>query len=197
MNNNIEIEAKVLLTKDQFDKVMKNIIGSKYKDQFIQTNHYIDSPERMLRQQNIALRVRELRGNYTLTLKTPLAEGLLEKNQTLTPSEAYDMINYNKFPSGEIKDFLELLDVETDSLKRLVTLSTKRVEANYKTGLLALDENTYCGKVDYELEMEDSSMAQAKVLVDEILKGLEIDYKFNTVSKQSRAISAVTESLKK
>lgn len=193
MNNNIEIEAKVLLSKDDYDKVLKNIIGSKYKDQFIQTNHYIDSPDRILKKQNIALRIRELKGNYTLTLKTPLSEGLLEKNQNLTPSQAYDMINFNKFPSGEIEDFLELLDVETSSLKKLATLATKRIEYEYKTGLLALDENSYNNMVDYELEMEDSSMAQAKELVVEILESLNIKYSFNTISKQARAINAMSK----
>ncbi len=190
MNNNIEIEAKVLLSKRDYEKVLTNIVGTKYKDQFIQTNHYIDSKDRILKKQNIALRVRELKGTYTLTLKTPLAEGLLEKNQNLSPAEAYDMINYNKFPEGEIADFLELLDVDIGTLEKLATLATKRVECNYKTGLLALDENSYCNKVDYELEMEESSMIQAKELIDEILSGLGIKYEFNSVSKQYRAITA-------
>lgn len=78
MNNNIEIEAKVLLTKEQYVKVMK-AMHLNIKDQFVQTNYYIDSNQRILKKQNIALRVRELKGNYTLTLKTPMAEGLLEK----------------------------------------------------------------------------------------------------------------------
>ena len=130
MNNNIEIEAKVLLSKRDYEKVLTNIVGTKYKDQFIQTNHYIDSKDRILKKQNIALRVRELKGTYTLTLKTPLAEGLLEKNQNLSPAEAYDMINYNKFPEGEIADFLELLDVDIGTLEKLATLATKRVECN-------------------------------------------------------------------
>lgn len=189
MNNNIEIEAKVLLTKEQFTTVLKSI-NIDAKNQFIQTNHYIDSKDRDLRRQNIALRIRELKGEYTLTLKTPLAEGLLEKNQVLSPGDAYDMINYKKFPQGEIADFLELLDIVIDELEILATLTTKRIEYRYKTGLLALDENAYNGRVDYELEMEDSSMAQARELVDEILSGLKIKYEFNHVSKQSRAISA-------
>lgn len=189
MNNNIEIEAKVILTKEQYQAVIK-VLGVDPKSQFIQTNHYIDSDDRDLKKQNLALRIRDLKGVYTLTLKTPLAEGLLEKNQNLTPSEAYDMINHNKFPEGEIADFLDLLDVNIEELEILATLTTKRIEFNYKSGLVALDENTYCGKTDYELEMEESSMAQARDLINEILSGLDIKYEFNNVSKQARAISA-------
>lgn len=189
MNNNIEIEAKVLLTREQYLAVIK-VLNVDPKSQFIQTNHYIDSQDRDLKKQNIALRIRDLKGEYTLTLKTPLAEGLLEKNQTLTPSEAYDMINHNHFPEGEIADFLDLLDVNISELRILATLTTKRIEYNYKSGLLALDENTYSGQTDYELEMEESSMAQARDLIDEILSNLKIKYEFNYVSKQSRAISA-------
>lgn len=48
MNNNIEIEAKVLLTKEQYVKVMK-AMHLNIKDQFVQTNYYIDSNQRILK----------------------------------------------------------------------------------------------------------------------------------------------------
>ena len=184
MNNNIEIEAKVLLTKEQYVKVMK-AMHLNIKDQFVQTNYYIDSNQRILKKQ--------LKGNYTLTLKTPMAEGLLEKNQTLSAVEFYDLVHSNKFPEGDVADFLELLDVEIKDLIILAILQTKRYEYPYKSASLALDENSYNGKVDYELELEDSSMALAREKVQEILNGLDIKFEFNHVSKQARAMSTISK----
>ena len=56
-----------------------------------------------------------------------------------------------------------------------------------------MDENSYNGKVDYELELEDSSMALAREKVQEILNGLDIKFEFNHVSKQARAMSTISK----
>ena len=179
MSNNIEIEAKVLLSHREYLKVVESL-GFKPEDQFTQTNHYIDSKERDLKANGIALRIREKSDEIVLTLKTPLAEGLLEKNQTLTKEESDKMINENVFPKGPIADFLEILDVNVDSLQVLATLVTNRYEKPFKTGKVALDENLYSDMVDYELEMEESAIMNARALIKEILDPLNIhhDYSF-------------------
>src|SRR5574344_1500630 len=79
MFSNIEIEAKVLLTKSEYDKVYESL-NMKPDQTYAQTNFYIDSPERILKDVDVALRIREKKGKYVLTMKTPLSEGLLEKN---------------------------------------------------------------------------------------------------------------------
>lgn len=189
MSNNIEIEAKVLLSKEDYLKVKKSL-SLRECDSFVQTNHYIDSKARDLKTNGIALRIREKKDEVVLTLKTPLAEGLLEKNQTITEEEGRKMIEEGVFPKGHIADFLEILDIDIDTLEVLASLVTKRFEENYKTGKLALDENTFCDQVDYELEMEDSSISNAHTLIKEILSPLGIKYEYNTLSKQARAINA-------
>ena len=190
MSNNIEIEAKVLLSHREYLKVVESL-GFKPEDQFTQTNHYIDSKERDLKANGIALRIREKSDEIVLTLKTPLAEGLLEKNQTLTKEESDKMINENVFPKGPIADFLEILDVNVDSLQVLATLVTNRYEKPFKTGKVALDENLYSYMVDYELEMEESAIMNARALIKEILDPLNIHHDYNTLSKQARAINAI------
>lgn len=189
MSNNIEIEAKVLLSKSDYDKVAHSLAFTA-SETFTQTNHYIDSKARDLKANGIALRVREKDDEIVLTLKTPLAEGLLEKNQSLTMEESRDLIVKGIFPAGNIADFLEILDIDVASLEVLATLVTKRMEKVYKSGKVALDENSYCGRVDYELEMEESSIYNAQELIKEILDPLGIVYEYNTLSKQSRAINA-------
>ncbi len=193
MQSNIEIEAKILLTKDEYDAIVKYLHLERYK-KIEQTNHYVDTIERELRQNDIALRIRE-NNEFTLTLKTPLSEGLLEKNQNINWREYSDLEDKGIFPQGDIKNFLEICGFDTHSLKVLASLKTNRIELEVDDGLLCLDENIY-GKnndiIDYELEVESTSMEKAEETASKILKEVGItNFKFNTHSKQSRAIAAI------
>lgn len=192
MHSNIEIEAKVLLQKEQYDQVVSYLHLERYK-KIKQTNHYIDSTSRVLRDNDFALRVRE-KDDFVLTLKTPLSEGLLEKNQTLSWREYDALEDESIFPIGNIKSFLELCGFNTRELQVLASLTTYRIEFEYEDGLVSLDENHY-GKngkvVDYELEIESASMERAEELVKRLLHEAGItDFKFNTLSKQARALEA-------
>jgi uncharacterized protein YjbK len=192
MHSNIEIEAKVLLQKEQYDQVVSYLHLERYK-KIKQTNHYIDSTSRVLRDNDFALRVRE-KDDFVLTLKTPLSEGLLEKNQTLSWREYDALEDESIFPIGNIKSFLELCGLNTRELQVLASLTTYRIEFEYQDGLVSLDENHY-GKngkvVDYELEIESASMERAEELVKRLLQEAGItDFKFNTLSKQARALEA-------
>ena len=192
MSNNIEIEAKVILSRQDYKKVF-DTLKTKITDTHTQTNFYIDSQDRVLKKNDIALRIREYNRTYVLTCKTPLSEGLLEKNQELSEKVALEMINLNRFPSGGIQDFLELLDIDVSNLAVLASLTTRRNELSIASSKISLDENTYGNKVDYEIEVEDSAMKLAEDRIEEILKPLGITYSLNKVSKQMRAIKAITE----
>ena len=192
MSNNIEIEAKVILSRQDYKKVF-DTLKTKITDTHTQTNFYIDSQDRVLKKNDIALRIREYNRTYVLTCKTPLSEGLLEKNQELSERVALEMINLNRFPSGGIQDFLELLDIDVSNLEVLASLTTRRNELSIDSSKISLDENTYGNKVDYEIEVEDSAMKLAEDRIEEILKPLGITYSLNKVSKQMRAIKAITE----
>ena len=82
MNSTIEIEAKVLLSKEQYDKIVTYLGLEKYRKSK-QMNHYIDSKNHVLRNNEVVLRIRE-KDDFKLTLKAPLSEGLLEKDQLIT-----------------------------------------------------------------------------------------------------------------
>ncbi|MCI5631097.1 MAG: CYTH domain-containing protein [Bacilli bacterium] len=192
MSNNIEIEAKVILSRQDYKKVF-DTLKTKITDTHTQTNFYIDSKDRVLKKNDIALRIREYNRTYVLTCKTPLSEGLLEKNQELNEKVALEMINLNRFPSGGIQDFLELLDIDVSNLEVLASLTTRRNELTIDSSKISLDENTYGNKVDYEIEVEDSAMKLAEDRIEEILKPLGITYTLNKVSKQMRAIKAIIE----
>ncbi len=189
MSTNIEIESKVLLSKENFEKVIEALHADRYK-RVKQTNHYIDSDNQSLRRLGCALRIRE-KDDFVLTLKTPLSEGLLEKSQTITWKQ-YEMFDKdNVFPEGPIKVFLEILGIKVDELHILTSLTTDRIEIPYKEGTISLDRNSYSGVIDYEVEMEHTSMEHAEDCLIEICKMADVPCVFNSDSKQARAMNAL------
>lgn len=190
MNSNIEIEAKVLLSEEQYDALVNYLGLEKYR-RLKQINYYIDSKDQILRDNEIALRIRE-KDDFELTFKAPMSEGLLEKNQIISWKDYEKYQTKGLFPAGEIKDFLETLGFKTNELIVLATLETDRINYQIEDCTLCLDKSTYNGKIDYELEMEAPSMKRAEALIDKILKEVGIkDYTFNKLSKQSRALNEV------
>lgn len=191
MNSNIEIEVKVLLLKDEYDTIIRELRLDKYR-KVTQTNHYIDTKDSFLKRNGIALRVREKDEEFELTLKTPLSEGLLEKHDRISWRD-FDLLNdENVFPEGGIKKFLQILGVKIEDLSILTSLTTHRIEVDYKGGTVCVDKNHYSGITDYELEVEATSIEGAKELALKILKDCNIaNSTFNTVSKQARALNAL------
>ena len=135
MSNNIEIEGKILVTETEFESLLKYFKRTD-EDKIVQINHYIDSQDQQLRKLGFALRIREKINRYVLTLKTPLSEGLLEKDQDIS-KEVYKSFKYeNKFPDGSIKNFLLMLGLNVDSLSIVTSLKTERYDIDYNgTGI--------------------------------------------------------------
>jgi uncharacterized protein YjbK len=97
MSTNIEIEAKILVSESDFNK-LKSILGVQEKNKVKQTNYYIDDVKGTLRTYGFVLRIREINQTFTLTLKSPMAEGTLEKNQPIS-EVAYRLFKEKKiFP---------------------------------------------------------------------------------------------------
>lgn len=193
MATNIEIEVKVLLTKKEYNKVLR-YFDKDVSDGFIQKNYYIDTKDRALRNLGLSLRIRKLNG-YVMTLKLPMAEGLLEKSQNLK-SEQFDLfMRNNVFPTGDIADFIESLYINPNSLLINASLSTLRIEVGYENFLLAIDENRYGDHQDFELEMESNSIQKARELLQQICEKVGIEFKENFDSKQKRAVAALNGSL--
>ena len=192
-SSNIEIEAKVLLLKEDYLKVIDGLNLKKYK-KFKQTNYYIDTLDSLLKKIGIVLRIREKEDTFELTLKTPLSEGVLEKNEDISWKAMEDMKDNNIFPEGGIKKFLAILGVKVEDLRILTSLKTERISVDYNGYKLDLDKSTYSGITDYELEIESSSMENAQSAATDILTQCGIkDFSFNKVSKQARALNALNK----
>jgi uncharacterized protein YjbK len=190
MSTNIEIEAKILVTEDEFNQ-LKKLLSVEEKLKVTQTNYYIDDTKGSLRQYGFALRIRELNQTYTLTLKSPMAEGTLEKNQQI-PEKIYRAFKVDGiFPPGLIQDFLEMFGFDTKQLKIITFLTTDRYETTYQGRHVCLDKNQYHGITDYEIESEESSLKNAADTLKLLCEAAQISYRANQVSKYARAIKTL------
>lgn len=188
MSNAIEIEAKALVSQDDYRKLAKLFPDS---PRYTQTNHYIDSDERILFKEGIALRIREKNDQYELTLKTPLSQGLLEKNCVITKQQFDDFKQKGIFPKGDTSRFLTMLDIDIATLRILTSLTTDRIDVEYKGGLLSIDRNCYSGKTDYEVEFEYNNLGGAKKVLSDLFEENGIAYTFTKASKTRRAMEAL------
>jgi Uncharacterized protein conserved in bacteria len=191
MATNIEIEAKCLLSKENYEKVIKTFKADKY-NKGKQTNYYIDTNNLTLKKLGIGLRIRE-KEDFVITLKAPMAEGLLEKNEQISWKDYEDFRDNGVFPPSSIEDFIKMLGIDPRDLKIQTRLTTERIEIPEfeNRGLFSIDRNSYNGIVDYELELEGNSLEQAKLNLKAICEEAKVPYEDNLKSKQSRALETI------
>jgi uncharacterized protein YjbK len=173
MSEIIEIEFKNLLTKGEYEKLLKAF--EVMDEQIIcQTNHYFDTPNFTLKELGSALRTREKKDHYEMTLKQPADVGLLETTQTLSKNEFLAAITKGILPKGIIHERLELLNILLTDLEYFGSLTTKRAEFTYKAGLLVLDHSLYLNTEDYEVEYEVEDFQRGQLDFKELLEQYNI-----------------------
>lgn len=187
MSNAIEIEAKALVSKGDYEKLVAKFSDDK---PYEQTNYYIDTEDGLLRKEGFALRIREKEGLYEMTLKTPLSEGLLEKSCPWSRERFDAFMKDGTFPEGDIKRFLTMLDIDVSKLMVLTSLTTKRIDVAYEGGKLSLDENHYSNLVDYEIELEHNSMVDATNKLEALFADMNIPFVLSVKTKVARALRA-------
>ncbi|MFC5712487.1 CYTH domain-containing protein [Thalassorhabdus alkalitolerans] len=197
MGQDIEIEGKNLVTKDEFERIMKEWNLS--YDQFTrQRNTYFDTEDFQIKGKKAALRIREKNNQWMLTLKEPHKDELLETNQLLTEKEAERAIQTGHIPKGEVEKQLKISLSLTDIKKvnNLGTLTTYRLELPYQKGELVFDHSTYLDKEDYELEFEGKSRDHVDKVLMSILDKYDIP-KRETPNKIQRFFNRKSELTKK
>ena len=149
--NHLEIEFKTLLDKEEYQSLLPLFADTEL---VVQTNHYIDTPDQLIRKEKMALRVRTFTDQAELTLKVPEAVGHFEYNQALSHEETEAILQHKQFPEGEIKNLLESKWIPVEQLSVWGSLTTERLEKETTAGLVALDHSLYLDTEDYELEIE-------------------------------------------
>ena len=190
MSTNVEIEAKILVTAEEFHQIYA-FLKLNETDAVTQVNYYIDTPKSDLRKFGFGLRIRKRGSECTLTLKSPLAEGTLEKNQSLKKGDYDRLATEGIFPEGPVRDFLLTLGFDVPTLHIITKLTTHRLETIYNGRHLALDKNEYGNIVDYEIESEQSAISLAQDTLKMLCAEANITYRPNSVSKHARALKAL------
>ena len=187
-SNNTEIEAKVLLSKKDYERLLANIpFNPQVK---VQENYFLDSEDRELKKYGMLVRLRRREGRNKLTMKAPLSEGLLDKSQMLTDEETNALLENNIFPRGDILDFLEILHIDSARFQVLAELTTERYEGIYEGFEINISKNIYSGTVDYELECDSDSAFNSQNTLRSLCDHFDIKYEPNVLSKETRAINA-------
>lgn len=188
MSQEIEIEYKNLLTKEEFNRLLASFPFP--KESQCQVNYYFETKDFSLRKNKSALRIRKKNKTYTLTLKQPHPEGLLETNDRLTKQEAINWMEGNIKPKQHTTHQLHQLGISPHHLIFYGYLETERRELLYKDVLLVLDYSTYNNHSDYELEIEAPSKEIGLNMFNKILGKYHIQKK-DTPNKIERFFSTV------
>ena len=177
MSENLEIEFKSLLSKEEFLQTA-NFFKFDESHFFIQTNDYFDTTDFQLRAKRMGLRIRTLSNHAEITLKIPDKVGLLEISDTLSTEQAQAIISSGILPdSGCVYNKLIELNIDKADLRLIGSLTTKRAEKKIPQGLLALDESWYNEQHDFELELEVSDAITGKKEFLSLLEALTIKQK--------------------
>lgn len=189
MNEHIEIEYKILLTKDIYNQIIKDY-HRQIKNKYTQTNYYFTHP--ILQEKKYMLRMREKEDYAELTLKRPINDHNLETNVRLSPQQAKNIKESKKILlQNEITDILQNEGIHLQELQQLFSLTTLRYDIVLDEGVLSLDHNTYLDKEDYELEFEvyDEHIGYHKFL--DIINSYHLHYTHNAKSKFKRILDSL------
>lgn len=174
MTQEVEIEFKSMLKKDEYEKLIQ---AYKLEDQVRwQANDYFDTPSFQLKKQGAALRIREKKHGQVLTLKQPNEVGLLETHASITEEEAEDLFKYGIIHDDQMKQALAPFQLNA-ALEHLGRLETNRAEHQTEDGLLVLDESHYLETTDYEIEFEVTNAEAGKRAFERLLADHGLPYR--------------------
>ena len=144
---NEEKEIKILLTKDEYQKLDGIFDWSK---DYIQTNHYYGGEEDIISKTN-TYRVRDKNGKIKIQIKMPVSyDGSLhiKKEYEKEINSVPEVLSKEELSEITGKDF-------KDDKEYIGKLETRRKEClKYDNVEICLDKNNYLGKIDYEIEIE-------------------------------------------
>lgn len=163
----IEIERKTLLTKEEFARLEKALPFP--EKAVVQVNHYFETENFALKEKGAALRIRTRNGKYFLTLKEPHTLGLLETHDILTETECNAWLQGIHFPGNNVLIRLKKLAIDVHHLRYFGALTTERKTFSDGPITYMLDKSHYLGVTDYELEIEAQTNEQANEALHRII----------------------------
>ena len=176
ISKNIEVELKVLVSKNQFYSLLQHLVVDSSAEFVEQTNYYYKA---IGMQEKDVLRIRERKDSFLFTFKRNTAAGL-EEYEKILPSCTFD---------EEVIAYLETFNL-TAPFTLLGALITNRYSITIDNKAeLSFDVNQYNGITDYEIEYECLKEHDYLETFSSILNQANIAYKHNPFSKYIRYIS--------
>ena len=155
----VENEFKVMLTKEQYDRIRAMFAWNRRIEQ---TNFYYDTAGLSLIGSHITCRVRRIGEEHFLQMKLPNGADYsrIELERPLG----------HELPQSLSAQELNALSGRSDmpDVRLLGGLTTVRYVKDYGGAEIDLDESRYFGSADYELEIEFTDEALARALLAEM-----------------------------
>ena len=189
-NINMEYEARVMITEDQYSLVKDFYTkpGKKFHE-LVNINYYYDDEKLTISNKHEVLRLRTINDvKHELTLKIKGENGDVEITKPLTSFETGAVMNQINISDIEIMNRLREIEVDPANLKLVAKLRTERIEVEEENYLLVIDKNYYNDKIDFNLEVESTSKSDAIEYLKQIIEQFGIEYKKDYISKSRRAI---------
>lgn len=178
MAQEIEIEFKSMLTENEFNLLHRQLPFP--KQPVVQTNYYFETEQFALKNHQSALRIREKNDCFTLTLKEPHPEGILETHDSMSRDDVNLWLQGSPVPQTNVTKQLQILGILEDSLRYYGALTTERLFYRENEIDYMLDKSFYHGIVDYELEIEARSKEAGLGALHNLLK------KYNIVERKAQ-----------
>lgn len=189
MPTGTEVSFRTLLTKDEYEKLIKKFKNNK---QDVQTNHYFDTARFSLKATDASLRVRE-RSSLELTLKKKKGYNIQQFTQPITREEFEEIKQSGILAESELATEVQAI-IGSQKINNFMSLTTDRVYLQYSNGILFIDKSSYLGLTDYELEYEAKNYHNGKQEFVAIINEFGISYK-KAEKKIKRAYTAFRKML--
>ncbi|MFD1068193.1 CYTH domain-containing protein [Oceanobacillus locisalsi] len=175
MTQEVEIEFKNLLTIQEYNQLAEDLFS--HAETIKQTNDYFETPAFDLKENGSALRIRQKNGTYTLTLKEPHPDGLLETHDKLTEKEYLSWTSGTPLEAPNVTAQLEKMSIHVSALNYLGSMVTFRQEIPYQDTLLVLDKSIYLDTEDAELELEATSKSHGEKVFNNLIENYQIPFR--------------------
>lgn len=186
---NKEYEARAMISEAQYIDIYNHFSSLKRRKFYLEnTNIYFDTPKHDIINSGMVLRLRNINNKeYELTLKIKDVNFDKEINLQISKSHYNSLLNDFKLSKGEIKEELIKRNIDTETIKKITTLTTHRLEVFFTKYILVIDKNFYSNIVDYDVEVESTSRESAKKYLESKLAPFGVTYKKGYISKSRRA----------
>lgn len=180
MNVNIEKEYKILVTKEQFVRLLQEYPQAAFKKQ---VNTYYDTANLAIRRAHGAMRIRTLEDRFLFTLKRHSAEGVMEYEKDVPANDI------SAFSDAEIRALLQSISIQ-GPIQKITELTTYRAVIDTGNAELCFDYNRYGDHEDYEIEYEYKQEHDGLSVFNAILAKAQLTYTKKAKSKIQRALDA-------